>query len=87
MEFGMLLRLGALLGTRRGELCGLRWDDIDLDTGTLIMRTGIVDVGGHIIEKDAKTHAIRPISIDAGTIKLLTSYRKRVDDRAKLCGG
>lgn len=86
MEFGMLLRLGAMLGTRRGELCGLRWDDIDIGAGTLVVRTGVIDVGGHIIEKDTKTHAIRPISVDAGTVKQLIRYRKQVDDRAKLCG-
>jgi integrase len=86
MEFGMLLRLSALLGTRRGELCGLRWTDINLDTRTIVVRTGIVDVAGHIIEKDTKTHSIRPISIDAGTANLLIAYRKRVDDRATLCG-
>lgn len=86
MEFGMLVRLGALIGTRRGELCGLRWEDIDLGAASLVVRTGVVDVGGHIIEKDTKTHATRSISIDAGTVKLLRHYRKRVDDRAKLCG-
>jgi len=86
MELGMLLRLGAMLGTRRGELCGLRWTDIDLDAGTLVVRTGVVDVGGHLIEKDTKTHAARPISIDPGTVKLLKAYRKKIVDRAKLCG-
>lgn len=85
MEFGMLLRLSALLGTRRGELCGLRWRDIDLDAGRLTIRTGVVDVAGKLIEKDTKTHATRPISIDAGTVKLLFEYRKKVDDRALLC--
>ncbi len=86
MEFGMLVRLGALVGTRRGELCGLRWEDVDLDAGTLVVRTGVVDVGGRIIEKDTKTHATRTISIDAGTVRMLACYRKLVDDRAKLCG-
>ena len=86
MEFGMLVRLAALLGTRRGELCGLRWRDIDLDAATLRVRTGIVDVAGTMIEKDTKTHASRPISIDAGTVGLLRSYRQKVLDRATLCG-
>jgi integrase len=29
---------------RRGELCGLRWSDIDLDNGTLTVRTSISDL-------------------------------------------
>lgn len=86
MEFGMLVRLAALLGTRRGELCGLRWRDIDLDAATLRVRTGIVDVAGTTIEKDTKTHATRPISIDAGTVTLLRSYHQKVLARATLCG-
>lgn len=85
MEFGMLLRLSALLGTRRGELCGLRWRDINLDAARLTIRTGVVDVAGKLVEKDTKTHATRPISIDAGTVTLLRAYRKKVEDRALLC--
>jgi integrase len=30
-ELGLLLRLAVLLGARRGELCALRWPDIDFD--------------------------------------------------------
>jgi integrase len=85
MEFGMLVRLSALLGTRRGELCGLRWRDVDLHAARVTIRTGIVDVAGTLVEKDTKTHAIRPISIDAGTVKLLRDYRAKVDARAELC--
>lgn len=28
-EMGMFIRLAALLGARRGEVCGLRWEDFD----------------------------------------------------------
>jgi integrase len=85
MEFGMFVRLSALLGTRRGELCGLRWRDIDLDAARLTIRVGVVGVAGELIEKDTKTHAIRPISIDPGTVRLLRDYRAKVDARADLC--
>jgi integrase len=85
MEFGMLVRLSALLGTRRGELCGLRWCDVDFDNARVTIRTGIVDVAGTLVEKDTKTHAARPISIDLGTVRLLQNYRAKVDARAELC--
>jgi integrase len=29
-ELGLFLRLAVVLGARRGEICGLRWSDIDL---------------------------------------------------------
>src|SRR5207248_5999057 len=32
-EFALYLRLAAVTGARRGELCALRWDDIDLERG------------------------------------------------------
>lgn len=36
-----------LLGLRREEVGGLRWQDIDLDTGALRIRQARVDVNGH----------------------------------------
>ena len=30
-QFGLFVRLAAVLGARRGELCGLRWEDVDFD--------------------------------------------------------
>ena len=35
-ELGLLISLGT--GIRVGELCGMRWEDIDLDTGVLKVR-------------------------------------------------
>lgn len=32
---GLALSLGLLLGLRRGEICGLRWQDIDFSAGTV----------------------------------------------------
>ncbi|WNG83789.1 hypothetical protein C6A86_009105 [Mycobacterium sp. ITM-2016-00316] len=36
-----------LLGLRREEVGGLRWQDIDLETGALRIRQARVDVNGH----------------------------------------
>lgn len=35
---GPLVVVGLMLGLRPGELCGLRWRDVDLDGGTLHVR-------------------------------------------------
>src|SRR5258708_40134836 len=42
-----LLMLAALTGMRRGELCALRWSDVDLERGELdVSRSVVVAVGG-----------------------------------------
>lgn len=81
-EFGLLVRLGAVLGARRGELCGLRWEDIDLDTRSLTIRTGIADVAGRLVETDTKSHRPRTISIDAGTTGRLRAHHEHANRNA-----
>src|SRR5204862_6070931 len=81
-EFGLYVRLAAVLGARRGELCGLRWEDIDLDARTLTIRTGIADVAGRLVETDTKSHKPRTISLDADTARRLRQHRRWAEHRA-----
>jgi hypothetical protein len=50
-----LFRLAGLTGMRRGELCGLRWSDVDLDGARLVVRRTITSVNGELLEGDVKT--------------------------------
>ncbi|HUA95526.1 MAG TPA: site-specific integrase [Acidimicrobiales bacterium] len=52
--------LAALTGARRGELCALRWSDVDRETGTLTIARAISD--GR--EGPTKTHQKRTMAID-----------------------
>jgi integrase len=49
-----LLMLAALTGMRRGELCALRWSDVDFDAGTLTVNHSVVvapkGIGGEVHE-------------------------------------
>lgn len=96
-DFGMLLRVAAATGVRRGELCGLRWRDVDLDGARVSVRSAVVVVkdrkaGGTVTDqrarvvvvKDPKTHQARHVSIDHETVTLLRLHRARVDERARL---
>ncbi|MEU7908178.1 site-specific integrase [Actinoplanes sp. NPDC049118] len=47
--------VAATMGLRRGELLGMRWSDLDLDTGTLTIEQTVQRVGGKLILSDAKT--------------------------------
>jgi integrase len=68
---------------RRGELCGLRWSDVDLDNGVLsVSRSVVVDFGG-VAEKSTKTDRGRRIALDAVGVALLGQHRAQVDDWAR----
>ena len=64
-------------GLRRGELLGLRWEDIDLEAGRLrIVRTRIV-VDNKVVESDPKTAAgRRSVSLDAQLVAEFRAHRK-----------
>jgi integrase len=77
-ELGLFLRLAVVLGARRGELCGLKWRDVDLDNGEVFIARGVVRVAGRpLIDKDTKTHAKRRVAIGPDTAELIKAYRLR----------
>jgi len=73
-------------GARRGELCGLRWHNLDLDTATVTLRTSIAQDGSRRWEKDTKTHQQRRVAVDADTVEVLTAHRARCAERADALG-
>lgn len=44
-RLGPVFEVLAATGLRRGEACGLRWSDVDLATGRLVVRQQLVQVG------------------------------------------
>jgi integrase len=50
-----MLMLAALIRMRRGELCALRWSDVDLATGTVHVTRSVVVVVNGLAEKTTKT--------------------------------
>ncbi len=78
-----ILLLAALTGARRGELCGLRWSDVDWDGGTLAIERSVYEVpGGGFGVKATKTHQGRRIGLDDLAIELLRRHWASVTDRA-----
>ena len=72
-------------GLRRGEICGLRWEDLDLRNGVLHVRRTVSGHGkNHIDQGDTKTETgKRPILLPYSTFELLkrrksTSYSEWV---------
>ncbi len=60
-------------GLRRGELCGLKWEDFDSEAGTLkVCRTIVARKGGDLVAGDTKTYAgKRTILLPHSTSQLL----------------
>jgi integrase len=74
-----LYHLVALRGLRRGEACGVRWEDLDLDdAGTLTIRKELIQLGWEVEEGDPKTEASdATIALDSVTIAVLKAHRER----------
>jgi integrase len=76
-DFGTYLWLKSATGCRRGEVCAVRWSDIDLDRAELAVRRSVVQLGQKLREKDTKTHQSRRIALDPATVALLRQHRLR----------
>lgn len=53
------IRLALFTGMREGEICGLQWKNVDLESGTIKIRTVIGRDGGKTYEKEPKTGGSR----------------------------
>ena len=86
-DLALFLLLAAATGARRSELVALRWSDLDLDAGTVVIGRGmVIGANGVVVEKDTKTHAARKIALDAATVTALVAHRDRARAAAEACG-
>jgi integrase len=84
-DFGTVLRVFVATGARRGEVCGLRWSDIDFAGATITIRRSVASLAGGTVVKEPKTHAARRIAIDAATLRTLEQRRERAAALADAC--
>ena len=84
---GLALRLLAATGARRGEVCGLRWNDVDLDDGVMRIRSAVAQLAdGSLIEKEPKSHQQREVALDSRTIDLLRLHQIEQRDQVAALG-
>ncbi len=51
----LFLRMSATTGARRGEVCALRWDDVDLDARLVHIHRSVLQLTGNkVLIKDTK---------------------------------
>ena len=73
-----LWRLLCLTGMRRGEVLGVKWQDIDLEAGRLSVRRSLIPLGGEVIVSEPKTaRGRRSIALDVETVEVLKAQAAR----------
>lgn len=86
-EWATYLFVAAASGARRGELCALRWSDVDFETGQVrISRSvGVTKATGWYV-KDTKTHRARSVTLDPATLVALERHRAFMLERVRITG-
>jgi integrase len=80
------LTLALFTGIRRGELCGLSWQDIDFGSGIVRIRKSSLYIAGEgVIEVPLKTRSsARSITVSPFVTELLREYRDWWNEKTRL---
>ena len=76
-RLGSLYEVIALTGLRRGEACGLRWQDVDIKRGVMVVHEQRVPVGYRVTAGPPKTKAgeERIIELDGQAVGVLLAHQ------------
>lgn len=86
-EYARFFLLSATTGLRRGEMCGMRFADLDRSTGVLTARTGITVIPGRPrIEGSNKNRQIRALALGPRSVELVDTQQALMAQRADECG-
>lgn len=77
-QYSVITQLALLLGARRGEICALRWSDIDFEKGTLSIKRTVQSIPGiGLVFNAPKTRrGKRCLRIGADCVELLQEYQR-----------
>jgi integrase len=78
-SYHILVVLAVSTGMRRGEILALRWDDIDLDGGSITVGRSLQQTRSGLMVKGTKTGKTRVVSISGKTIAELRFHRAKLD--------
>ncbi|ACL76197.1 site-specific integrase [Ruminiclostridium cellulolyticum] len=78
IDISTFITLDLVTGLRRGELCGLQWDNVNLKDNTIVVEQAVsyTPETGTIIKTPKTKSSIRKITIPKTTSDLLSIYRK-----------
>ncbi len=85
-RFHVAFHLASMTGMRRGEVLGLRWQDIDFGASRLAVRQSLVSVAYEIKLSSPKSHQARTIDLDRETMQLLIVHKEAQREEATSWG-
>jgi integrase len=85
-DWGLLLWLTMVTGSRRGEVSALRRDHLDLARGLLRIEHSNAQPKSGVKEKETKTRQQRRVALDPQTLEMLTAHRDRCEQRCAALG-
>jgi len=79
-------RLYAFSGARKGEICALKWSDLDFDKALISISKNRVRISDRTLEQNStKNGSDRKVILDPQTLLILKEHRKRqIQERMKL---
>jgi integrase len=83
-ELASVITLAVLTGMRRGELCGLRWSDVDWKGSAVTVRQSVWQTSEGIGTKAPKTHQTRRLLLGEHAMALLAGRLDRAKAEAKM---
>ncbi len=85
-EWGLLLWLTMVTGSRRGEMSALRWRHVDVERGVLYVERSNAQPKAGVKEKETKTRQHRRVALDMQTLKLVADHRAMQEERCEAFG-
>lgn len=85
----LFFRLAFANGMRRGELLGLRWDDLDWRAGTISIRRQVFrpEGGGFLLQEPKSARGRRVIRVGPGTLEALRAHFNETLPLARVLAG
>lgn len=78
-ELALFLRLSVTTGLRPGEVCALRWMDVDLEAAELEVNGNIITAkglpSGYVRRPPKSINGIRVLALDRRTVKMLRAHK------------
>lgn len=87
IRLAVYVRFAAATGARRGEVCGVRWSDVDWDSCIVEIDEKVVAAsGGAIVKRGTKTDTVRSEHLDRDTMASLRKLHEAQQELARFAG-